>query len=769
MKKLLFLLFLSSFLITSFASNKLIVKPYIEGKGLKGWTIDSIQITQKNTLVYGHFGLGKGYYAWGSMDNYIDIPATGKRYKQVDLRGDLPLNPKQVKGEGQSISFIYVFQPIPENTKVINISHKDFDGKGAAWYGIWLEPKTSIFSEKLNHIQNLEGNWYSVDGSGDWKAGFYDHKIFYNNQFWNFKLIRTTATSATFELSAESNRKMLLEVTTREGDELQIADENHTSVLSKKPSYRISDPSTFNNKISNADSVTVSGYYRVADPVFGKQAALLVEHLFSESEDIYPIKMGNDGLFSIKIPLIITSRITFSNQLGPQSPLSQVEFIAEPGDHIILTYRNEDEKGVVFGGNNQRFNNEYHAFSNAHPHITRKKEKENRLRNTPEKFGEWRNGNHEKLKSAFFDWQIQNADNAKLRTAIVHHARYGYTADMNLATVAINNEHADVTMPPLNDLDFYNNYDALYSSDYRYFLKALQKKRMDNQRIRISEVLRYVIKNAEITDEESGVLMTLIELDENAKRTNNEDELARIYKENQKVVESIFKKNQELLTNYQQERAAELSAKLALPNGLASDYLLAYNATRILNSGERTLKHDELEAFQNKCTNNDFIQLILDRNQKISAQIAIADKTPLPDDVRIHEIDENTTNITQAIIHKFKGKVIYLDFWATWCSPCIAEMPASLKRKTELNGKNVVFVYLAGDNSPEMAWKKLIREIPGDHIRLTAAQWQSICNEYNVKGIPHYLIFDKKGSLVEVNAPRPSSGENLINTIKKLL
>lgn len=105
------------------------------------------------------------------------------------------------------------------------------------------------------------------------------------------------------------------------------------------------------------------------------------------------------------------------------------------------------------------------------------------------------------------------------------------------------------------------------------------------------------------------------------------------------------------------------------------------------------------------------------------------------------------------------GKVIYIDIWATWCGPCLAELPflESLQEKFK-NDKNIVFVSISIDQNKD-AWSKMIVDKNMKGLQLySAGAWNSeIIANYKVSGIPRFLIIDKEGNLVEGNATRPSN------------
>jgi thiol-disulfide isomerase/thioredoxin len=103
-------------------------------------------------------------------------------------------------------------------------------------------------------------------------------------------------------------------------------------------------------------------------------------------------------------------------------------------------------------------------------------------------------------------------------------------------------------------------------------------------------------------------------------------------------------------------------------------------------------------------------------------------------------------NILQTILNKYKGKVVLIDIWATWCGPCRAGHEYMKPWKQELKGKNIQFVYITSPTSPLKTWQEMIKDIDGDHYYLTKEQYSYILNHYDSDGIPTYAIYDTEGN-----------------------
>ena len=110
--------------------------------------------------------------------------------------------------------------------------------------------------------------------------------------------------------------------------------------------------------------------------------------------------------------------------------------------------------------------------------------------------------------------------------------------------------------------------------------------------------------------------------------------------------------------------------------------------------------------------------------------------------------------IFRKIIEPYKGKIIILDVWGTWCGPCKAALSKSQEEYERLKDFDIVYLYLA-NNSPEESWKNVIKEyeVMGDnvvHYNLPVEQQTAVENYLGVQAFPSYRLIDRNGKVLDV-------------------
>jgi len=110
-----------------------------------------------------------------------------------------------------------------------------------------------------------------------------------------------------------------------------------------------------------------------------------------------------------------------------------------------------------------------------------------------------------------------------------------------------------------------------------------------------------------------------------------------------------------------------------------------------------------------------------------------------------------------------RGKYLYIDVWATWCGPCIAQIPASKKMEKLYHDKNIEFVYISIDVRDRPVynhdkWKEMIAEKSLGGVQLFADNaWDSkFTKAFVINSIPRYLLIGPDGNIISGDAPRPS-------------
>lgn len=183
--------------------------------------------------------------------------------------------------------------------------------------------------------------------------------------------------------------------------------------------------------------------------------------------------------------------------------------------------------------------------------------------------------------------------------------------------------------------------------------------------------------------------------------------------------------------------------RLTIADKLMSRFLVEYNYAQNFDAG--------LEYLRKVVKDFDLPKRYVDDYLKHKAMLIGAD---FPDNVVLVDSEGHKVNFS-----KFKGKYVYVDFWASWCAPCCREVPYLQALEKELEGSDVVCVSISADTDVE-EWKAKMTEL-GMHGNQLFDRDGELCNMMNIGGIPFFVIYDKEGKLHTYGAMRPSTGAPL--------
>lgn len=167
-------------------------------------------------------------------------------------------------------------------------------------------------------------------------------------------------------------------------------------------------------------------------------------------------------------------------------------------------------------------------------------------------------------------------------------------------------------------------------------------------------------------------------------------------------------------------------------------WLSTFDYQNHFDEGEKELK-DVVAEFE---LDNKYVQEFMTHKSAVKA-------APFPSDVKLTDVDGNVVNFS-----KFKGHWVYIDMWASWCVPCIKEIPYLKQLEKDMAGSNVAFVSISIDTN-RSAWKKKMTQLELQGNQLINDD-ESLGKALNVNAIPRFLIYDPDGRLYDDNATRPS-------------
>ncbi|WP_314286458.1 TlpA disulfide reductase family protein [Capnocytophaga sputigena] len=104
-----------------------------------------------------------------------------------------------------------------------------------------------------------------------------------------------------------------------------------------------------------------------------------------------------------------------------------------------------------------------------------------------------------------------------------------------------------------------------------------------------------------------------------------------------------------------------------------------------------------------------------------------------------------------------KGKLLFIDIWATYCPDCRKELPALETLQEDYKTEPITFVSISVDRDKE-AWKAMVKEkkLCGIHLYASPETKELFKELYDLRSIPRYMLIDEKGNIINANLPMPS-------------
>ena len=649
-------------------------------------------------------------------------------------------------------------------------------------------------------IKQLFSSLWRNDATGDWEIGFYEDFAIYDCRYWQYKqknqkgdkysfILTDGKSDLAVNIDKPQHGKRTMSINGKKAEYSLIT----TSTL---PDYPQKDETTSLKDTHNKpDTAIVVGWLRNMPKEFwdrGQEYCVKYEDLFCTFKEIGSYsKLDSLGRFEIKVPLINSTEVFMDWKH------TYINTVLEPGETYYLLY--DFKVGhAIFMGKNCRLQNEllahpipminadYAGNENKVPAQemmqileSRYKEAEGNLRKQIEKSASisrcYQEYAAQYLLCTYASDILQGAyrvkDNVFPQEYVSQVEKiwkeipqpYTQFRDYSMLTKDLIDQEARLKYStPMG-----KTYGFLFTNYYPELLR--KHKAQGDIAITDSEIATVeqwakdldamTIKQNQTTDaKEQGEIENAFSNSALAKRATaiiGREDIAKMLKDETPLIDVYYAQHiaDSMGCNQQQKDVIISKALLQMLERLAMP-LNSYG----LDLAEHCISSEVLRE-KVLAEHRKYLSL---QNKDITTSIKTA-----PQDMSDGE------KLLRHILEPYKGKLVLLDVWGTWCSPCKKALAHSKEEFERLAPYDVVYLYMA-NSSPEESWKNIIKlyDLVGDniaHYRLPAAQQSAIENYLNIRSFPSYRLFDKEGNLVDmkVDARQLDKLERIIKKLSK--
>lgn len=622
-----------------------------------------------------------------------------------------------------------------------------------------------------NKIGILAGTMWRNEQTGDWDIGFTEKYAIYDCRFWEYGNLKRM--NDKFEVTLVNPEKTLkVSVGKQKDGRRQITIGNgkkqvYSLITSETlPDYPTKDWSTFkDNGYREGDTVTFVGWLKdLPKEVLDKKRLFEIDlySIYTKEGVEFKGDIDDEGRFIVKVP------VENSQEIYADWRRSHLHTVLEPGETYFYLFDYKNKKRL-FMGHNARLQNELLAHN-----FTRAYEQSDEHSMTDEQ-----------IKAYNDQWMNMYQRNVTMLDSLLNEnptlsRKYAdYQRMSNVSTMAqellqsrlfaISKKLPQTTLDFIED-NLWSNIVKPYTVSreigwflYYYLLMAQEKNpQMQQNRTFDANTLLQMSERGlfKASAEDLATIKKWQNMMEQYKKASP-DEAKKIEEQNKELIEELNilmqrPEVEDIVNDYFD--MIDLKAKLIdsvyqdpVLRDIAKGQLLCSRfVERRLPLNQTCM--DVLSEIQLPAIRN----AVMTRNDKLLSlqQAEVEDIASLRPSSDVEGLTDGEA-ILRKILEPYKGRIVYLDIWGTWCGPCKEKLSESDYVKQQLKEFDIVYLYLA-NRSPEESWKNVIKQykLTGDncvHYNLPTAQQRAVEEFLHVDAFPTYKLIDKQGNIHDLH------------------
>lgn len=730
------------------------------GDGYFNIALDVTQVELKETETIVHMTVRQRPDSNGShFDSGTYLNVDGKRYTALSVDGIAFNEAIQTDRDGR-LDVVFHFPPLPQGTKYFDFM--EGDGPNAF---------------QIKGISPVEGRWKQLfpsywrdDKTGDWEIAFFEDCAIYRCKFWNYKQCDVDSKAGTAEMvicSGDEELKVSVGKNRNGQRTIRIGSQKVTcSMLTSRfmPGYPVKDTRTgFVDNGYKADTVTVVGWLKDMPEYYRQEKTFQIcsNNFFTGEQDVVYAELDEQGRFMAKVPVIN------STEFFCDWSRCFIRTMFEPGKTYFMLYDFKEGRRY-FMGDDVRLQNELFKYP-LDWNVIRME-----------------GGND-------FDAFIASADSLiKAQDACIDRlcasdpslsTRFNvYRKGNTLCQQAFSFGQArfrgqDFRLPENASQYAHDTFwtrlpePITLHRDIRTFLEDYISdiKRGHSPATVVFDVRGHLAECAS-NDEELELLTRWSAIGEETEARIN---ALSTQEEKQRLAEQVNAENAELFHKVEQILNNTKVCRMIHDNMLMEemkkhtrliDSLQAPSIVKDITLCNLVYKHIENECYPLSPEAKDmFLSLVnnpvgLETIEQLdnSYQALVSrefDRLVLKSSDNLQGLTEGEA-LLRKILEPFKGKIVLLDVWGTWCGPCKEALQHTAEEYARLSKYDVAYVYLA-NNSPMDSWENVIKmyNVSGEnvaHYNLPAEQQAAIERYLGVRSFPTYKLFDRNGNLLDL-------------------